>query len=760
MDTLKDVPEFFETQLDESIVARTENLASFRELGPPDLCHITKSNAKPGVKEVGSYHYVSGVDASSSATLAAYLNSLTYALEETHAWFSKSSAWRIRSGFNYSSCFNAFSRVDVRVEVKIPGGVESYIVDARGEKHEASPEMWQETYISALLRSILYSDDANYRLAGFRKLDPIPNIEAEAHFLEAAESLFFKGWQLGSDPEIQVATVVSNHLTTDPEVASLLAQSYIGMDEEIKAINILYEALKQQQMSYALLHVQTDFLLSKGKKTYALKLAKQAVNCAPSEFVTWAKLTEVYIELEDYESALLTLNSCPMFTYNDRDMHRMPTPAKTHLPIKQEISNVGLLDEDNGRDTEADVGLLRLPAPSLRGTFAKAYSLLTRLVAKIGWDELLKCRSSVFVMEEEYRLQKAAEEERRNQKLVVNNKPHEKEDNKEPDVIKVKTNGVNDSSQSIPTITISGDSNNDKEHNVSPDSQENKTTLETVNENPEQSSEAEQNLEETDNNDDNEEQEQKKNINHNAPADEQSVDSLEEVNLDDEKSGVGETSAPVIEFKGPELEKPTQAANDDKNESQSLNNDDQNKDAALRKDYAFSFNNKRLCERWLDNLFMVLYEDLRVYTVWRSEVAHYKAHQMSYRKTGTEWEILGDLAARLRYKGDAKEAYTRCLDNKFSAKAWLRLLEFYAEEGDVPHALGAVVKLTVYYERWYHEIIYPTAIAYNLNKLIRSEGLSKIHYNLISMNLPPPVAKLVTRYLIFAETFKIPGSDF
>jgi Chs5-Arf1p-binding protein BUD7/BCH1 len=34
----------------------------------------------------------------------------------------------------------------------------------------------------------------------------------------------------------------------------------------------------------------------------ALKLAKQAVNCAPSEFATWAKLTEVYIELGEFES--------------------------------------------------------------------------------------------------------------------------------------------------------------------------------------------------------------------------------------------------------------------------------------------------------------------------------------------------------------------------------------------------------------------------------------------------------------------------
>ena len=60
-------------------------------------------------------------------------------------------------------------------------------------RREATPEIWQETYISAILRAILYSDDVNYRLYGIRKLDPIPNIEAEEHFLESAEQLFFKG---------------------------------------------------------------------------------------------------------------------------------------------------------------------------------------------------------------------------------------------------------------------------------------------------------------------------------------------------------------------------------------------------------------------------------------------------------------------------------------------------------------------------------------------------------------------------------------
>jgi hypothetical protein len=41
-----------------------------------------------------------------------------------------------------------------------------------------------------------------------------------------------------------------------------------------------------------------------------------------------------------------------MFTYNERDMHRMPSPNKTHLPIKLDIVNAGLLEEDSGRDNE------------------------------------------------------------------------------------------------------------------------------------------------------------------------------------------------------------------------------------------------------------------------------------------------------------------------------------------------------------------------------------------------------------------------
>ena len=51
--------------------------------------------------------------------------------------------------------------------------------------------------------------------------------------------------------------------------------------------------------------------------------------------------------------------------------------------------------------------LKQLPVPNLHATFMHAYSLLTQLVAQIEWDELLSMWSMMFIIEEEYHMQKA-----------------------------------------------------------------------------------------------------------------------------------------------------------------------------------------------------------------------------------------------------------------------------------------------------------------------------------------------------------------
>ncbi|ORY35498.1 bud site selection-related protein [Naematelia encephala] len=697
----KDIPEFIETNIGESVTARTETLATFRELGPPDLCHVVKSiGSKTTQKDVGSYHYTSGVEASSSASLAAYLNSLQFSIEEPPGWFGvgpKASGWKVRSG-TYC-CFNAFSRVDIRVEVMIPGGVHAYVVDLRGEKHEATQELWTETYMSAILRAIRYADDASYRLAGYRKLDPLTTLEAEIRFLRTAEELFFKGWQLGSDPEIQVATVVTNHLTAavmkyfsdsfrlhraanlfervaaqEPEVAALLARAYIGMNEEIKAVKIMHQSLLDNPQSYTILHAQCDFLLSKNRPDWAQRIAQQAVNSAPSEFVTWAKLTETYIELGQFDSALLTLNSCPMFTFNERDLHRMPTPLRTHLPIKKFIADSNILDEESARDNEADVALLRLPAPGLRGTFAKAYALLTLLVSKIGWDELLKTRSQVFVMEEEYRMHKTTAS------LDLNGGTNGGGVDEDSSVRAVRSPVDPGTPSDIPTIRISSESMRESNGHSATD-----------------------------------------------------------------KTNAGKVQVP-------ELEKPetAQSAEDPSSPSNPVDSEAN----------VSAFSNKRLCERWLDNLFLVLYEDLRVYTIWRAEISHFKTQHMSYRKTGTEWEILGELALRLHHKEEAKDAFSRCLDSKFSAKALLKLLEMYSSEGDLQRSLNAAIRLTTYHHRWYMDAAYPSMVAHYLYKLGLIHGHAKIQYTLLSMNLPVGIFEIMQGYMKYAATFNVEGSEF
>ncbi|KAF8621323.1 hypothetical protein AX15_007861 [Amanita polypyramis BW_CC] len=729
--SFKDVPEIFEVELSDALAARTESLTTFRELGPPDLCHVVKSTGRSGQRELGSYHFISGVDASSSATLAAYINSLTYSIEDNNAWFSKGPTWKVKSGCY--CCFNAFSRVDVRVDVKIPGGVTAYVLDLRGERHEPTSEIWQETYVSALLRAILYSDDPTYYLEAYRKLDPITNLEDELRFLQAAEALFMKGWQVGSDPEIQVATAVSNHLTAgimkyfgdsgrwqqaanlfeklavkEPEAASLLARSYIGMNEEVKAVQIISSAIKDTPQSYTLLHVQCDFLQSKGKHDWALKLARQAVNCAPSEFVTWEKLTELYINAGQYESALLTLNSCPMFTFNGRDAHRTLPSSRIHLPFHKQIGEI-LPEKQKTEDDEGDLALQRLPAPSLRGTWARAYALLTRLVSQIGWDELLKTRSSVFVMEEEYRMQKAQNETKR---------------------VSLKANGAQVTEKDVSQMVIYEDGT------VGRSSMDDDISTRAIVSPALKDGQNDSNLD----------------VNRSIPMIRISTESDRILDAEETDAGVDETKRNGI-HNGDALEKPVQAAAGER--------EDADADKPPTAPETFSFSNKRLCERWLDNLFMVLYEDLRVWTIFRAEMAHFKTQHLAYRKTGYEWEALGDLGLRLRHREEAKEAYQRCLDTpRYSAKPWVKLMEMYAEEGDIQRSIQTAIRVAAYQYADYAEMTYPTQIARCFFKLGQIHGHAKISFTLLSMGLPEPIMKIMNSYLQNGRTFKVEGYDF
>lgn len=391
-------------------------------------------------------------------------------------------------------------------------------------------------------------------------------------------------------------------------------------------------------MDYSLLDCQATFCQSKGRLDWALECAKRGVIAAPSEFGTWAKLAEIYVGLEQWDLALLTLNSCPMFTYQDKDAPRMPEPLRVLLPVLPE-STLDEIDESYAFDSEQIHPTLRkLHAANYKGTFLKAYSLLTEITTKIGWDQLLRIRSQVFVMEEEYR----------SEKQTVGGQQSEPSRS-------ASTTALRGAS---PSVNGAGTDDHEEAHEEDHDGTESTTTIAVGGESNGDAKDAETST------------------NNSIEKPEHTVAS-EVV-----KAGNEEVCFAVTM----ELYTLTPPQPDPSHSNYT------------------HFQNKRLCERWLDNLFMVLYEDLRIYTIWRTDLARSKQEASDYKKSAEEWEILGDLAERLHHLPEAAEAYQACLRIRFSPKALKGVLKMYEKEGKYAEMLQALIRLITWQYRWYSEV--------------------------------------------------------
>lgn len=248
-------------------------------------------------------------------------------------------------------------------------------------------------------------------------------------------------------------------------MASLLAKVLFMGNEEVRGIKTLHEALQETPMDYAMLDAQAEFLLKKARSAptpeqrderlgLARECADRSTVAAPSEFRTWARLAQVYVAMEDWEHALAVLNSCPMFTYQDKDAPAMPEPRDVYLPTLPATRLDEIDSEPESRYAEqVDPSLMNLRAAGYRGTFREAYNILTEMTAKLGWDQLLRIRSTVFVMEDEYRNERDTGPGRRNASMdglrgsprasvEAEGKAEEKSEDKNGDEAKENGNGV------------------------------------------------------------------------------------------------------------------------------------------------------------------------------------------------------------------------------------------------------------------------------------------------------------------------------
>lgn len=648
---------------------RRTKLSQFQDLGPPDLISISKhisSGSKNSSQKRGSppgqetaipecsdnvkgivstFLYCTGVDTSDPTSIAVFLKGIADCIsEEPQIWFGKQKAFKVNK-ISYAT-WNAFRECDIVITVHIPGTVQSYILDSRGEVMQVEESgynlLWAETFISGVVRTLMmmkdnFDDGEVNSVVETRILNPFTSSEIGdlvTSFISLFPLVYHQGSRLGASPHVSSVSNTNNYLTESllqlvnltgsfepcktmleklrekyPEVVVLLARLYIQADREVDAIRLVHKELSRnenKEYTSELLCVETELLLDHQDYQLALDTAQAAVNYAPSEFWPWYLLVKCFTALEDIENALLTLNMCPMSPLTEKYVFRRIVPinqdsSNLHLPLPVDV----ILEEVTGLNSQSviaehravDPTLLNLPASSLKSNFQLAYSVLAEIAKHTGWEPLLKFRAKLFVMEEEY----------------------------------------------------------------------------------------------------------------------QGVD------------------APSI-----------------------------------KSNVSNGIRSKRLCERWLDNLFMLLYNDLKIYTVWQAEQLHFEAQNTPYNKTTFEWELLGLCANRLHYDHEAAKAFQNGLLQRFSAQSCRKMLQFYLKErnylkhkggesgmtsSQIAAALNTqdnkiidiCVNLCCWNHRWYSE--FSVMLLNAISVVLHDMGLTKLQ-NEVSSRFPPSVVTLFQKNVL------------
>ncbi|CAI4064728.1 hypothetical protein N7582_002777 [Saccharomyces uvarum] len=603
--------------------------------------------------EVGTFFYSMGIDTFDSTSVAVFLKRIADIITKVpQIWFGKRKTFQI-SRISFSS-WNAFRKCDVNVIVHIPGTIQTLMMDCNGEtadleSHAERDYIWAETFISGVVRSImLMKDNAEegelQNLVETLILNPLTTWqidETSESFIKLFPLVYRKGLLLGApyyianvtntnnymvDTLVEIVkltrsvnmaeTMLKNLAVENPEAIIILIKIFLACDREIDAMKLIYDELSHDNktkganndMDYKseLLCLQAEFLIDK-KQDYAVaqNIAQEAANCSPSEFRPWYILSKAYLKLNDIENALLILNSCPMSPLKEKYILKrvvpLPSSNSLHLPLPIDV----VLDEVtslNPQDVQkehqsADPMLVNLAASNLKSTFQLAYRLLTEIVQITGWENLLKYRSNIFVMEDEYQT----------------------------------------SSSSLP----------------------------------------------------------------------RGVEKQEEV--------------------------PLRA--------------------------------KRLCERWLDNLFMLLYEDLKMYTLWQTEQLYMDVQNNNHNKLTFEWELFGLCARRLGHLPEAAKAFQNGLSQRFSSRCARKLLEYCVNERQriknfinspnshdmAPEVISSrireldnsiielCVKICCWNHRWYIE--FSISLLDSLSVVIQDMGLTKVS-NEISSRYSETVFKL------------------
>ncbi|KAL4470144.1 hypothetical protein ABPG72_016681 [Tetrahymena utriculariae] len=463
--TIKDVFEIIENQQDQVEILRNriKCMKSYSTLGPPDLCYLSKKyqsgSILPISKEqvqIGTYHYVHGINLSTPASVSAYINLMIKNMEEEKQTLLKRGEWKIVKG--YFCIFDSFSRIDIHIEITIPGTMKLYGFKIDGELVTITDQLWERAMVSSGLRSMHQQDvPAGKYLQEFQTMDqlheflkafsnvvkeidlPYENQEEVEKYFEyrGSKSLYLLVEYLTRKRMYQIAlNFLIENVSENPKMILHLNQLYIQMKQYPDGLKLIANYLIQQPDSPLLLYQQARNLFSCGKYEDSYRLANFLVGIHSTSFDVWFLLAEIFYKMENFEYCFVTLNQASKFAKVSLRQGFFPDKQSTNsMQCEKNKSNKQLTQpkewgtissfnniyvinnniplllrqkanqNDKQKTTPQSLEQIDSLTKLLSSEFCedefKIYQLLIEMEKKIGWENMIKLRTNIFMINQD-----------------------------------------------------------------------------------------------------------------------------------------------------------------------------------------------------------------------------------------------------------------------------------------------------------------------------------------------------------------------
>lgn len=743
-----------ETHLYRHLAERASQLSMHEGFGPPDCCYLIKEQKGGFMKSMvrwGCFHYVYGVDCSSSASIAVYINGLINDIE-AEGWYKKS--YKVVKAI--FCIYDIVLRRDVRVEITIPGGTHVYAVNQMNEKHSITGIQWNFVFVSSILRSFEPKKAPHIKI-----VTELDNKELFGDFLIVASNLYKNGYgrKFGdvldrvkdgssillskiADYLIQKRRIsecidfISPFAEDDPLLIGLICDALFTVDKLKQSITLLAHKIKEFPMLASLLLKQAQAFLKYEYYEYALRLSKILVDLCPESFECWLVLAESYFHVRKFRQALIAIDVAPSYEdlndeqiFPDMSKYTVTTPkvqnstyVYSDLMVKPEEPDFRFTENSKASNVPIDYetkvleALERANTRKLNHCDKKAYELLVKIEKEVSWEVLLRIKSQTFLAEgdevngwenpylnAEYAKHStdqpgAKGKGKHNESFYAIQKSAHlflKEKNKN---VSHMHEGDYDDTRDIPSQVI-------KEENY----EESKAT---------------------------------ENREYTAGGDRKRTRTLAKNDI------LGKATVEDIPVTFASL--PSEGEGSDLEE--------QKQEARVKA--SKNSRKKRLATK-IDKLFLMLYEDLNLLITWENEEKKKVEEKApdAFNYNGIVWVHRGMLAERIFRKRLAEKAYRNAIERGFSMFTWHRLLEIYSETYNPKACLVCVAEILDQADDdgidkfaklpyWIESVVY---------HLVAVNGLKAIVKLTKEMELED--CKALTNSLVKAQYWQIEGSN-